>query len=151
MKLATAAGFCFIVLLNNGVFCSVQMITDQVCQVREEKTRARPCPDSHPAVSSTPPVEAPPLLTCLWASPIQAACRCRPLSGAVALSTATTATRTTLSTISITLHPSLLALYPFKSPAARWNGPVLCLLPVLAAAAAAVAAAMQLTTMTRYS
>lgn len=125
------------------------MTTDQVCQVQEEKTQAHPCPDSHPAVSSTPLAEAPPLLTCLWATPTQAACRRRPLSTAAALSTAT-ATLTTLSTTSITLHPNPQALYPFKSQAAPWNGPPLCLLPALESAAMAVAA-MQPTIMTRYT
>lgn len=133
------------------------MTADQVCQAQEEKTQARPCPDSHPAVSSTPPVEGPLLVTCPWATPTQAACRHRPLSRQVPLSTATvmataTATLTTSSTTSITQHHSPLAPYPFRSLAALWNDPVLCLHPALESAAATiVVAATQATTMTRYA
>ena len=134
------------------------MTADQVCQAQEEKTQARPCPDSHPAVSSTPPVEGPLLVTFPWATPTQAACRHRPLSRQAPLSTATvmataTATLTTSSTMSITQRRSPPAPYPFRSLAALWNDPVLCLHPVLESAAAAtiVVAATQATTMTRYA
>lgn len=41
-----------------------RMTTDQVCQVQQERTQARPCPDSHLAVSSTPHAEGPLLVTC---------------------------------------------------------------------------------------
>lgn len=133
------------------------MTADRVCQVQQEKTQARPCPDSHPVVSSTPHVEGPPQVTCPWATPIQAACRCRPLSRPVALSTVTataiaTATLTTSSTMSITQHHSRRAPCPFKSRAAPWSDPMLCLHPALSAAAATiVVAATQPTTMTRYA
>lgn len=140
------------------------MKADLVCQVQQQKMQARPCPDSHPAVSSTPHVEGPPLVTCPWATPIQAACRRHPLSRLVALSTATvmatamatvtaTAMLTTSSTMSITQHHSPRAPCPFKSRAVLWSDLVLCLHPVLESAAAAtiVVAAIQAITMTRYA
>ncbi|MEQ2208437.1 hypothetical protein XENOCAPTIV_030709 [Xenoophorus captivus] len=122
------------------------MTTGQVCLVQEEKTQAQPCPDSHPAVSSTLRAAVPLLATCPSATLILAACKRRPLSRPPALSTAT-ATLTILSTISITQHHSPREPYHFKSRAALWNAPVLCLPPVLESATA-VAAAMQPTTMT---
>lgn len=137
------------------------MTADPVCQLQQEKMQAQPCPDSHPAVSSTPHVEGLPLVTCPWATPIQAACRRRPLSRPMALSTATvmatatataTATLTTSSTMSITQHHSPPAPCPFKSQAVLWSDPVPCLHPVLESAAATiVVAAIQAITMTRYA
>ncbi|MEQ2160784.1 hypothetical protein GOODEAATRI_002939 [Goodea atripinnis] len=91
---------------------------------------AQPCPDSHPAVSSTLRAAVPLLATCPSATLILAACKRRPLSRQPALSTAT-ATLTILSTISITQHHSPREPYHFKSRAALWNAPVLCLPPVL--------------------
>lgn len=125
------------------------MTTDQVCQVQQEKMQARPCPGSHPVVSSTPRVEAPPLVTCPWATLIQAACRRRPLSRPAALSTATL---NTFSITPITQHRSPRAPCSFRSRAVLWCDPVLCLppAPVSAAAATAVVAATQPTTTTRY-
>lgn len=46
------------------IMYSVQMITDPACQAQPGRTQAQPCPDSHPAVSSTPRVDGLPLLTC---------------------------------------------------------------------------------------
>lgn len=46
------------------IMYSVQMITDPACQAQAGRTQAQPCPDSHPAVSSTPRVDGLPLLTC---------------------------------------------------------------------------------------
>lgn len=151
MKCEPVSSYIFL-----NLYLSHQMTAEQVCQVQQEKTQAQPCPDSHPAVSSTPRVEGPPLVTCPWATPIQAACRRRPLSRPVSLSTATataTATLTTSSTMSITQHHSARAPCPFKSRAALWSDPVLCPHPALLSAAAAtiVVAATQPTTMTRYA
>lgn len=133
----------------------VQMITDPACQAQPGRTQAQPCPDSHPAVSSTPRVGGLPLVTCPWATPILAACRPHPLNRPVALSTATvmstaTATLTTSSTTFTTQHRSLPAPCLSRSPAAPWSGPPLCLQRVLeSAAATVVAAAIQDITMTR--
>lgn len=41
-----------------------RMTVDQVCQERQEKVEAQPCPDCHPAASSTPHVEGPLPVTC---------------------------------------------------------------------------------------
>lgn len=143
-----------ILCFSNHISYSHQMTADPVYQVQAEKTQGRPCLDSHPAVSSTPLVEGPPLVTCPWATPIQAACRRRPPSRPLVLSTATatdTATLTTSSTMSITQHHSPRAPCPFKSRAAPWNDPVLCPHPALElAAAATIVVATQATTMTRY-
>lgn len=135
---------------------SVQMKTDPACRAQPGRTRARPCPDSHPAVSSTPRVGGPPLLTCPWATPTLAACRPHPLNQwPVALSTATvtstaTATLTTSSTTSTTQRRSLPARCLSRSRAAPWSGPPLCPQRVLASVVATVvAAAIQDITMTR--
>ena len=130
---------------------SLQMTAEQVCPVQQERTPAQPCLGFRPAVSSTPRVEAPPPVTCPWATPTQAACRRRPLSRPGATFT-TTATLTTSSTMSTTLLHSPPGPCPFRSPAAPWSGPVLCPRPALESAAAAPgAAATRPTTTTRYA
>lgn len=132
------------------------MTADQVCRPLQERIRAQPCPDSHPAASSTLRVEGPPLVTCPWATPIPAACRLRPPSKPVALSTDTvtltaTATLITSSIISIIQHHRPQPTCPFQSPPALWSVPLLCPHRVLVSAAATVVAAPQPTTMTRYA
>lgn len=52
------------IFFPNHIPSSHQMTADQACQVQQEITQVLPCPDSHPAVSSTPRVEGPPPVTC---------------------------------------------------------------------------------------
>ena len=142
---------------------SYQMTADPVCRVQQQKMPVRPCQDYHPAVSSTPHAEGLPLVTCPWATPTQAACRPRPPTRPVDLSTAMVtamataivtamATLTTSSTMFTIQRHSPRAPCPFRTPSVLWSDPVLYLHPVQESAAATiVVAAIQAIIMTRYA